>query len=181
MDQLKRFSASRSSIASFVTAVLGVAPANWPFNSDLIAIGTVKGRYGTRDVQLGIVQRQISLLVGTQHEPLHRLLAWADGVLSINMNLLGRMANRKVRKPPVAPTTDGGGSQLSTGRPEKQSKLDRNNRILREGKKLRGQNLSWPNVADRISRMAFITKPTNGGKVISASTIRRIIADMTRG
>ena len=179
MDQLNRFSASRSSIAGFVSAALGFAPTNWPFSSDSIRFATIKGRYGARELRLGSVEGQLLLLIGGHHGPLDRLLSWTNGVLHINMNLLRRMANRKIRKPPVAQATDGG-SRLSTGQTRKQSELDRNNRILREGKMLRETNLSWPNVANRISRMTFITRPANGQKVILASTIRRILTELMR-
>ena len=178
MDQLKRFSASRSSIAGFVSAALGFAPANWPFSSDLISIGAVKGRYGPRRVQLTAVDRQLILMVGRQQAPLHRVLLWTVGGISVDMNLLGRLSNRKE---PLAASAGEHLSPSNAGNERSRSIRDRNARILREANKLRdGQGLSWSMIAEQITQMPFMKSPADKSKQIDAGTVRRILSSMMK-
>lgn len=168
MNRLRRFRASFTTLAHAAAVFLGLDTLKLVTGRDRVAIGHIRGRFGLRAVALEVRGRQLALAIGTHEKPLTELLAWTEGRAVIDHREIARMVSRKDRP------------RRSRGIPSATDRADalakRNHQIMRHGKRLRAQGMSWPRVAAEIARLPFIASPNDGLRPIITSTVRRILA-----
>lgn len=176
-ERLRRFRASLSTVARTVAVCLELDPSRVEAQRVRLVVGHIRGRYGPREVAVAPRDGRIVLTVGAQVKELTDLIVWTGRGAAIDRLETVRMANRKGQRPPTRLAFD---KDRRTLQPlAKQAAFaDRNQEILRHGKRLRAQGLSWPKAAEQIARMPFITSPKHGLRPIGAETVRRILAHM---
>ena len=136
-------------------------------------IGMVKGRFGHRQISIQLISGKLTAVVGQQRDPLVNILRW-DGGLNIDRTRLLRMANRKefAMKTRQRYQPDRSRQRAGTRRTSV-----RDQRILREAKKLMAAGKSQTDAASEIAKMDFIKKPAGRTKVITAARVRRILSE----
>lgn len=136
-------------------------------------IGMMKGRFGRRQFSIQMIGGKLTAVVGRQREPLVNILGWDSG-LNIDRAGLIRMANRKEfaiksgqRYQPDRSKQRAGSRRTSV----------RDQRILREAKKLMAVGKNQTEAASEIAKMDFIKKPDGQTKAITAERVRRILSE----
>jgi hypothetical protein len=136
-------------------------------------LGTIKGRYGPREVSVGLDNGRLKFRVGQQLENALSIVDWAGGRLSVDMACVRRLANRKAPARQSRATRPPDHSrQLARARRTRR----RNEAIFREAKKLReASGDGWTAIAKGIA--ATELAKTDRGSRLSPATVRRLITE----
>ena len=136
----------------------------------------MKGRFGHRQISIQLIGGKLIAVVGRHRDPLVNILGWDSG-LNIDRTRLIRMANRKEvamkshqRYQPDRSKQRAGSRCTSV----------RDQRILREAKKLMAVGKKQIEAASEIATMDFIKKPADQAKPITAARVRRILSEKKR-
>ena len=160
-------------LALFVGARLAATTPRPSRTGSLFGLGTLKGRYGPREVALVLHDGRLTLRVGGHEAAVVELLHWEGDTLTIDKGHVRRLAARKGlrddRSSQRAYLPDRSRQRQRSRRIE-----ERNRRILREAKRLRQAGAgSWTAISNRI---ATSLAQDAQGRRITAATIRRIIS-----
>ena len=134
-------------------------------------IDMVKGRFGHRQISIQLISGKLTAVVGRQVDQLVNILRW-DGGLNIDRTRLLRMANQFATKSRQRYQPDRSKQRVGSRRTSV-----RDQRILREAKKLTAVGKNQTEAASEIAQMDFIKKPAGQTKVITAARVRRILSE----
>lgn len=172
IERLKQFSLSLEGLRKEIQTWL-ISQLNHfrPLKSQ--DLGIIKGRHGDRSVALQMAGGALHLLIGQHHEPLVNCLRWDLG-LALDLKQLLRFANRKEQG---AYSKSRYTKNRDSQRKRAEQTRRRDAKIVRTAKELIAKGRNQVQTAAEISRMEFITNPSNSGKPISSGRVRRIIAE----
>ena len=95
LRSLTQYKATLAGMCTFISELMklerplsSTAGATW-------LLGAIKGRHGPRQVSVGLDAGRLMFNVGRQQESLARVLRWIGGRLSVDMDHIRRLANRK--------------------------------------------------------------------------------------
>lgn len=177
-ERLRRFQASLTTVARFVSAFLRLEAPVRTGSSGCQTIGTMRGRNGLRQVELNVSDGQVIVVIGQQRQELGNLFSWQPFGPEINRDHIKRLADRKDRRGILSEVE----SQKirSPAEERKQRYAERNRQIWCHADRLRKQGLSASEASHRIALMPFIKSAANGLRPIAAATVRRIMARRVR-
>jgi hypothetical protein len=161
-------------LAVFVGARLTASTPRPSHMGSSFGLGTLKGRYGPREVALVLHDRRLILRVGGHEAALLDILRWEGEALTLDQGHVRRLAARKGQQDdqstPRAYRPDRSGQRLRSRRIEA-----RNRRIAEEAQRLRKAGAgTWTAISNRIAGTSLAQDEQ--GRRISAATIRRIIS-----
>lgn len=176
LEHLRRFRASLSTAALFISSVLKLAEPTRSCSTYRPAAGMLRGRFGFRELALTVADRRVVMLVGSQSADLAGLHSWTEAGPVIDRAQVQRLANRKIRRA-MRPEIEGRrGDSLA----QRDKTAQRNREIMRHAKLLQKQGLSATKISEQIAQLSFITSSQDGLGPIVAATVRRIMARRAR-
>lgn len=174
-ESLTQYAATLPSIAAFIAGALQLGSPRPSSSGSSYLLGQVKGRRGPRPVSVTVFDSRLFLVVGQQQELLIRVLRWSASGLSINLEHVQRLANRKEHAHAVTNTSYQPDRTRQKARSRQKRKRDAE--IFREAKRLRAASGgSWTLIASEIAATALAGSGQE--KRLTAGTVRRIITDM---
>ena len=176
LQSLAQYTATLAGIASLISELMALAPPRSSAGGAVLMLGTIKGRYGPREVSVGLDDGRLTVRVGRQREGVIRILHWIDDRAFVDAAHVRRLANRKdwaqASRTRYLP-------DRSSQRARTRQTQVRNETIFREAKKRRTATFeSWSAIAIAIAATGLAGAADR--RAVSAGTVRRIIADMLR-
>jgi len=172
MERLRSYRLVQRMLERFIRKAIATLGSAAPSSSVSPHLGSIKGRYGVRPIAIFIKDDKLTLSVGQHGKPLTELLFWSDGKVALDLAALRRLANRKRT---TAKSTDRYSPNRKKQMARTRRKASRNQKIVREAKRLHDLGHSWSAAARKIAKVEFVAKEC---KPISASRVRRIIYEM---
>jgi hypothetical protein len=173
---LDQYGATIDGLSAYLAGVVGRKPLASSRHGTSFLLGTVKGRHGSRDVSICLIEGRLFLWVGQHHESLVDTLSWTGDRLLVDMAFVRRLAHRK--EPPLR-LKAARESDRTRQRARAREKQTRNEAIFREATSRRSAKAgSWSAIASAIA--ATELAETDRGARLSAATVRRIITEARR-
>ena len=176
LGSLTRYRATLAGMSAFISGLMKLGPPRSSALGGSFLLGTIRGRHGPRQVSIGLHAGRIMLHVGSHQESALRFLRGIGPFLSIDMDHIRRLANRKQNahglRNPYLP-------DRSRQQERSHRTLSRNQAIFREAKKERAKRgESWGTIAVAIAPTDLAR--TGDDRRVSAATVLRIITEMLR-
>jgi hypothetical protein len=178
LSRLDQFNGSLATAACFAASALKLGIRELQCLSGQFVLGWRRGRNGPREVALCVKSARILLSVGEQEQDVTDFVYWANGDLSVDHDLLQRLANRKGRQ------TKGGYAKRDLEKSAKTNRKEllahRDKEILRQAHRLKTASKTLTEVSAEIAAMPFIRSSRDVLRPVTAATVRRIVTEGRR-
>lgn len=167
---LRRFVTDLRVMSNVIAHSLDIGPPRVSQGLASYALGTIKGRQGTRQILMSIEDAQLVLGVGRQREPMARVLVWGNAGLTVDTQHVSRLADRKERAAQQRQYTLDRSRQTA----RKNTTRQRDRAIARAAEKRYAQGgMTWTAIAAELAGTAVAPGLTD-------KRVRRIIADQRK-
>ena len=101
MTALRQWHLTLRSLAVFIARALSLPDPPMAMSADAYLLGAIKGRYGPRDISIGLLDGKLTLHVGTLFDGLRTILKCDEGGIRVDLAIVRRLTNRKQRSTPI--------------------------------------------------------------------------------
>ena len=166
IETINHYQADLRTLSGCLAGLLGSDQPRPLPSGNAYTLGSIKGRYGKRSISTSVTSSLAEVIVGTQSEPIYKLLTCSISQIHIDQNALKRLANRKEHERSIKNISDKSRQQA-----RKRQTNARNTKIFQEAKNLARQGMAWSDAARRI-------EGTDLAPGLSFERIRKIISEM---